>query len=299
MMYEKIRTISAQYRNVVLFIGLAMMWGSGFVAIKVGLVYYPPALYAALRNGFAAVCIFGYAAVVADRIRPYGWKEWIVTGMSGVFIIGGSQGLLFLGQQTTTSGVAAVITGMVPILTAGFARVIPPQKYLDRRELVGLIVALAGIALVAGFPLESGSKGSSGKLLIFLGASSFALGSVATQRLTVSLPVETYQAWALGIGAVLIHGISLWLGESATSIQWTPEAIVALLYLIMVPSVLGFLFYFKILDRFSSTEANLVTNVSPIFAALIGWILLSESLGLATLGGFGVIGIGWVLVSTS
>ncbi len=124
MFWKTFHGMSAQYWNAILFVGLAAMWGSGFVAIETGLAYYPPVLYAALRNGLAAVPMFGYAVLVTDRLRPHGWREWLAVGASGALIIGGSQGFLFFGQQATTSAIAAIITGMVPILTIGFARIV-------------------------------------------------------------------------------------------------------------------------------------------------------------------------------
>lgn len=239
--------MNGKYRKLITFVGLAMTWGSGFVAIKVRLAYYPPVLYAALRNGLAAV-IFGCALLTADRLRPRGWREWVTTVVSGVLVVGASQGFLFLGQQTTTSGVAAVLTGLIPVLTAGFARIVPAGNGIDRREFIGLVVGVAGTVIVAGAPSSVGSGGLAGRLFVFLGASCFALGSVVTQRRTGSVPLETHQAWALGIGSVLIYGVSTLLGESAASIRWTHEAIGALLYLIVVPSAVGFFLYFKLLD---------------------------------------------------
>lgn len=170
-------------------------------------------------------------------------EEWVVTVTSGVLIVGASPGLLFLGQQTTTSGVAVVIIGTVPVLTTGFARLIPPQEHLNRRKLVGLVTGLVGIVLVVRPSLaQFGGEIGTGKLLIFLGAACFAFGSVATQRVTVSLPVETYQAWALGFDALFIHSVSLLLGESVTTIQWTSEGVWALLYLIVIRAGSDFFF---------------------------------------------------------
>lgn len=297
--YHELRKRGAQFRNVLLFVGLAAIWGSGFVAIEAGLAYYPPVLYASLRNGFAAVLMVGYAVLVTDQFRPHGWREWLAVGASGSLIIGAYQALLFFGQQATTSGVAAIITGITPILTIGFARVVPPMKRLNRRELVGLVVAFAGIILIVRPSPSQFGGGMDGEPILLLGAGCFALGSVITQRVTAPLPAETQQAWAMGIGALLIYIASVMLGESVVSVSWTGEAIGALLYLILVPSGLGFLCYFKILDRFSSTEANLVMNASPIFAALLGWVVLDERLGIVTIGGFAVIVVGFILFLSS
>lgn len=299
MFWQAFRRMSAQYRTTILFVGLAAAWGSGFVAIKAGLPYYPPMLYASLRNGLAAILMCGYAFLVSNRLRPYGWREWLAVIASGVLVIGASQGLLFFGQQATTSGVAAVITGTIPILTAGFARVAPPVEYLGCRDLLGLLVGLVGIGIIAQPSPEQLSGAIGGKWLVLLGASCFAFGSTIVQRASVSLPAETQQAWAMSIGALLISLTSVTLGESLVSVRWTNEAIGALFYLVVVPSGLGFLLYFRILERLGPTDTNLVTNASPVFASLIGWLVLGEELNLLTIGGFVVVLIGLGLLLTS
>jgi drug/metabolite transporter (DMT)-like permease len=173
---------------------------------------------------------------------------------------------------------------------------ISTESRLTRREVVGLVVAFGGIVLIASPSPSQFGGGMSGEPILLLGAGCFALGSVITQRVTAPLPAETQQAWAMGIGALLIYIASVTLGESVMSVRWTGEALGALSYLILVPSGLGFLCYFKILDRFDSIEANLVMNASPIFAALLGWVVLNEGLGLVTIGGFAAILLGFILL---
>lgn len=287
------------FRNTVLYLSVAAVWGSGFVAIEVGLAYFPPGLYATLRNGVAAAFMFGYVFFANGRVQPDGREEWLAVIISGILIVGGSQGFLFLGQQGTKSGVAAIITGTIPLLTASFSRVVPPVDYLTSRRLVGLLVGFVGVVLVVQPSLDQFSGGIGGKSLVLLGAGCFAIGSVVTQRLTDSLPVGTQQAWAMAIGALSIALASLSLGESPASVQWTGEALGALFYLIAIPSSLGFLLYFKLLNKYDSTKATSVTSASPIFATLTGWVVLSEGLNPVALCGLVVILVGFGLVPLS
>ena len=100
-----------------LFAVLATMWGLSFPAISVGLEHLPPLLFAAFRYDTAAVLLLGYAAVAADDWRPAGRNDLEAVVWGGLFLVAGN-GLLFIGQQTVPSGVAAILQALVPILTA-------------------------------------------------------------------------------------------------------------------------------------------------------------------------------------
>ena len=131
---------------------------------------------------------------------------------------------------------------------------------------------------------------------MLLAAASFALGSVLTRALDANMRVETMEAWSMLLGAALIHAVAFGLGESMADIRWTTEALLALGYLAVVASGLGFLIYFDLLDRLGPVEINLVSYVAPVFAALSGWLVLNEGLSATTVVGFLLICCGFVLV---
>jgi EamA-like transporter family. len=160
-----------------------------------------------------------------------------------------------------------------------------------------VVLGLIGVIVLSSPDLQNiVAGGAIAKLLIFAAATAFALGSVLTRRLDANLPIETMEAWSMLGGAALMHGVSLLLGESFTAIEWTTEAILALAYLAVVASALGFLIYFRLLEQLGAIEINLVSYVAPIFAALAGWIFLSEIPTIATVIGFIIIFIGFTLL---
>lgn len=96
-------------------------------------------------------------------------------------------------------------------------------------------------------------------------------------------------------GAILMHGLSLGLGETVSGVP-SLEATGALLYLAVVSSALGFLIYFDLLERLGAIEINLVSYVAPVFAALAGFVFLGELIDVPTVGGFAIILFGFVLI---
>jgi len=288
-----------RYRNLGLFLALAAIWGSSFMAIKAGLASFPPVLFAAIRYDIAGVVMLGYAAWVVDDPIPRGRGEWSLVAVGATLLIASYHVLLFVGESdpAVTSAAAAVIVSLSPVLTTGFARAFLPDERLTVAGVVGLCLGLVGVAVLARpDPDALLAGGVVAKLLVFGAATAFALGSVLTRRIDAELPIETMEAWSMVGGALLMHGVSLALGESVADVTLSVGGLLALAYLSLAASALGFLIYFDLLDRLGAVEINLVSYVAPLFAALTGWLVLEERLSTATALGFALIFAGFLLV---
>ncbi|NHN59716.1 DMT family transporter [Halorussus rarus] len=290
----------SRYRNVALFVALAAVWGSAFMAIKVGLEYFPPVLFAAIRYDIAGVLMLGYAAYATDRWRPRTRGEWQLVLVGATLLIAGYHAFLFVGEgyDGVTSAVAAVVVSLSPVLTTGFARALLPSERLTPAGVAGLLLGLVGVVVLSNpDPNNLVTSSMVGKGLVFAAAASFALGSVLTRRIDAELPIETMEAWSMVLGAVLMHVASVARpSESLAMVRWTPEALWALAYLSIAASALGFLVYFDLLDRLGPIEINLVSYVAPVFAAVSGWWFLGEGIDLTTVAGFLVIFAGFCLL---
>lgn len=291
-----------RYRNFLLFVTLAAVWGSAFMAIKAGVgeptapAYFfdAPVLFAALRFDIAGLLMLGYAAWAMGPWRPRGRRQWVAVGIGAVFIITGYHALLFVGERGTTSAAAAVIVSLSPVLTTAFARAFLPSERLTVVGLVGMALGLFGVAVLSR-PDPANLVGSRFEALVFGAALCFSLGSVLTRRYDTELPIETFEAWSMLVGAIIMHAISLGLGESVTGLPPLGET-AALVYLAVVSSALGFLIYFDLLERLGAIEINLVSYVAPVFAALAGFVFLGEGIDAPTVGGFVIILTGFVLI---
>ncbi len=289
----------SRYRDLGLFLVLAAVWGSAFMAINAGLAYFPPVLFAALRFDVAGAVMLAYAAYAVDDPIPRGRGEWTLVLVGATLLIAAYHAFLFVGETdpAVTSAVASVTIGLSPVLTTVFARAFLPSERLTVLGVAGLLVGLVGAGVLAApDPSNLAGGGTVAKLLVLLAAASFALGSVLTRALDANMRVETMEAWSMLLGAALIHAVALGLGESMADIRWTVEALLALGYLAVVASGLGFLIYFDLLDRLGPVEINLVSYVAPVFAALSGWLVLNEGLSVTTVVGFLLICCGFVLV---
>lgn len=287
------------YRNLLLFVTLAAVWGTAFMAINLGLEFFPPVTFAAIRYDVAGVLMLAYAVWVLDDPIPRGREQWLLVGIGATFLIAGYHSLLFIGQSdpAVTSAIAAVIVSLSPILTTAFARVLLPSDRLTLVGIVGLVFGFVGVVVLSNpDPSNLTGEGTIAKLLVLAAAFAFAFGSVLTRRMEADLPIEALEAWAMLLGGLLMHVVAFGLGESLGDVQLTTEAIAALVYLAVVASAIGFLIYFDLLDRLGPVEINLVSYVAPVFAAIAGWLVLAEGISVTTVVGFGLIFVGFVLI---
>ncbi len=288
-----------RYRTLGLFLLLSAIWGSAFAAIKAGLAFFPPVLFAAIRYDIAGLLMLGYAAYVVDHPVPRDWREWAAVGVGATLVIAAYHALLFIGETdpAVTSAAAAVVVSLNPILTTGFSRVLLPDERLTLVGIVGLLLGLVGVIVLANpDPGNVLGGGTIAKLLVFGAVASFALGSVLTRRIESGLAIETLEGWSMAGGAVLMHVIAYGRGERVVAIAWTAEAVLSLTYLALAASALGFLLYFVLLERLGAVETNLLSYVAPVFAALTGWFLLGETPTAATVAGFLLILLGFLLL---
>lgn len=283
-------------RDAALFLALACFWGTSFVAIEVGLPYFPPMLFAGVRYAAAGAIILGYAAVSADRLLPRGRDEYLSVVVAGGLIIGTYHGLLYLGQMHVPGAVSSVIVSLSPVLTAVFAALVLDES-LDRFGALGFLFGIAGVVVVADpDPANLLSADVLGIGLIFLGCVTFALGAVLTRPLRSGLPTESMQAWAMLVGAVVLFAASLGRGESVANIEWTVTAVASLAYLTLVSGVVAFLIYFTLLDRIGATEVNLIGYLEPVVASTVSWALLNHAVDGQTFVGFLAVFVGFALV---
>jgi drug/metabolite transporter (DMT)-like permease len=281
-----------------LFVLLALIWGSLFIFIELGLPYIPPVLFAALRHDIAAVFTVAYAASVTSYWYPRNRADWWLVALGAVFFVGLYNGFLFMGQEGVTGGMAAILVAMNPIFAALFGWLLIPHSRLAGPGIVGLVLGFVGVSLVArpdfSAPFQSESIGAA---LVLLSTLCLAFGSVLVERAESDLSTEGFVAWSNVFGAVFLHAISFGLpGESLAQAEFSGVALGSLLYLAIVGSAVSAVLYFVLLDELGAVEINLVSYAAPIFTAILGWFVLEETLTLLSIAGFICIFAGFALI---
>ncbi|MEF8791100.1 MAG: EamA family transporter [Haloarculaceae archaeon] len=276
------------------FVLLAVLWGFSFPAISVGLRSLPPVLFAAFRYDVAAVLLLAYAAVRTEAWWPTRRSDRLAVVAGGVFLVAGN-GLLFVGQRTVPSGVAAIMQSLVPIATSLWALVLLPEERVTPAGAVGILLGLLGVALIVR-PDPTDLLGSSvGRLLILAQVASVALGGVLIQRARPTLDRAALSGWSMGLGGLLLHATSAAVGEPFV-LPADRLGVAAVLYLGVFATALAFFVYFSLLERRGALETSLIAYLVPVVATVAGVVLLDESITALTLVGFGVVATGFLVL---
>ncbi len=280
-----------------LFLLLAMLWGTSFVAIEVGLHSFPPLYFAGVRYLVAGAVIMAYAWVTNPDWIPRTRGDLLTVAIFAVFIIFGNHAFLYLGEQYVSGAVAAVIISLSPVLTVVFASIVLGGGVPRLHEVIGFVFGLAGvIAIAQPNPAALDTSNLLGIGLVFLGAASFAVGGVLSRPFPTTLSVETIQGWSMLSGSLLLVGVGRARGESLTEVEVTLPGAIALTYLTLFSGVVAFMVYFTLLDRVGPTQLNLVGYLEPVAASLMGWVLLGQVVSSATVLGFGFIVLGFTFI---
>lgn len=287
--------MSRRLYTIGLFALLATLWGFSFLAIEVGLRSLEPVLFAAFRYAIAAVLLLGAALARREDWRPTGRPDLDAIVGGGVFLVAGNA-LLFVGQQTVPSGVAAIMQSLVPVLTSLWALALLPEERVSAVGGVGILFGLVGVALIVR-PDPANLLGGNvvGRLLILGQAASVALGGVIIQRAGPTLDRAALSGWSMAVGGVVLFATSYAIGEPfgfpTTATGW-----VAVAYLGVFATAVAFFIYYTLLEVRGALETSLVAYLVPVVATVVGVLVLDESMTLPTVAGFLLVFAGFVLL---
>ncbi|EMA60069.1 hypothetical protein C470_09684 [Halorubrum distributum JCM 13561] len=265
------------------------------MATDVGLADLPAVPFAAVRFDVAAVLLFAGVLVAGVEIRPRTRDDYVYVLVGGALIIGAHHAFLFAGQRYVTGGVAAVLLGLVPVVTPALTRLVSTDEEFTAATALGVALGFVGVVIIADPDPANLADSVLGVALVLASALAFAVAAVVTHSRSPSMPFLSTQAWMMAVGAAVLHVAVLALpGQSFASAAWTPSALAAVAYLAAVAGVGGFLLYFTLLEDLGPIEMSFIEYVIPVFAALAGWLVLGQEVTPATVAGFGFILTGFV-----
>jgi len=170
----------------------------------------------------------------------------------------------FAGQRYVTGGVAAVLLGLVPVVTPALTRLVSTDEEFTVTTALGVVLRFVGVVVIADPGPTNIADSVLGVSLVLASALAFAIAAVVTHSRSPSMPFLSTQAWMMAIGAVVLHAAVLALpSQSFAAATWTPSALGALAYLSAVAGVGGFLLYFTLLDDLGPIEMSFIEYVIP------------------------------------
>jgi len=287
----------------VVFGALCFIWGSTWLAIKVGLDFLPPFLFAGIRFAIASIFL-GFLVVLLHAHIPRDRPSWVVMLFLGVFQVTLVFGLVFWGEQYISSGLTAVLSATLPLFVVIFSHILITAEPITRRKAVGVVVAFAGVAVIF-WPDLASAEGSVmqfsllGSLAIVGSAASGAVGNVVAKKYASGIDPSANALIQSVVGAVTLSIASI-TTERGPVPELVPIMIAAVLYLGVVGSALAFVGWYWLLTKATATNSSLIFFVTPIVALVLGWLMLQERIGpISALGTFLILSGVYVTVKQS
>jgi drug/metabolite transporter (DMT)-like permease len=288
-------------RALVAWLTVCIVWGTTYLAIRVGVAVMPPFLFGAVRFLIAGV-LLGAVAWAAGARFPARAGEWAVLAVGGVMLLCGGNGMVIWAEQYVDAGAASIYVVTVAIWSALFDALVPGGTTpITPRLAAGLIMGLIGTVVLTGTTpralLASDLRGP----IALLGASaSWGLGTVILKRRPTaasSLSAAAVEMVAGGLALLVIAAIRRETPHGMLS----RTGLLAMGYLIVFGSIVGYTAYAYALNHASATVVGTYAYINPVVTVLLGWLLLHEELGARKLLGMAVVlgAVLWVRAATS
>jgi len=275
------------WKVVLAFAIIYFVWGSTFLAIRVGVREVPPFLLAGMRFFVAGIILYGWMR--ARGTPSPSVREWTSASFLALLIFVFDYGLLFWAERRVPSGIAAVMMAMIPVFMAlGEIAILRTQR-LTLRLAVALLLGIVGVTVLVGRSVGIGGapvdRAGAGALVI--AAISWSVAASLSRKLTLpEAKVMSSGAQMLAGGVLLIMAAAV-LGEfRGFQVQAVSGgAWLALAYLIVAGSIAGFTAYVWLIHHESPTKVGTYAYVNPVVAVLVGYFFGGEGLGPRTIVG--------------
>lgn len=264
---------------------LAVIWGSTWLFIKVGLADLPPFTFATIRFLIAAIALV--AVLAARRVRlPRSANDWLLIGGTGILSISCSYGLVFWGERLIPAGLTAILFTTLPLWGLVFAHLLLPAEPLTARKLGGVALGIVGVALIFGGQAQlSDSTAVLGIAAILLSAAAAALSNVLVKARAGHLPPDVLTTGQILVGVFPLLMMAAALEGNPLALRWTVTAVVSVLFLALVGSALAFVVLYWLIRHIEVTKAQLLVFANTLVAVFLGWLFLDEALGWRVLLG--------------
>ncbi len=277
---------------------MVAFWSGNYIAGKIALREFSPLFLAGLRIGLAGVAMLPLYAwerrtTPSRKRRRRDIVQLLLLGLLGVTL---NQFFFIIGLSRTSVAHAAILIGLTPIQVLIIAG-LRGQERITARKAAGMAIALAGVALLKAFEPAAGTGATwLGDFFILITGLCFALFTVFGKEVTRQYSTITMNTYAYVGGAVALLPLTLWEAARQPLAHVSAGAWLAAIYMALFPSVIAYLIYYHALAHMAASRVSAFSYLQPVFASIMGVVILGESLGAPVIAG-GVVILGGVYLA--
>jgi drug/metabolite transporter (DMT)-like permease len=281
-------SIPAVHRRAWVLIGvLAALWGASYMFIKVGLEDLSPVWVVFVRTALAAVVLVPLALSRGVLGSVRGAVGWVI--VLGLVQMAAPLLLISLGEQHVSSSLAGILVSAAPIWTALIAMRFDAAETSRGWSLIGVLVGIAGVALLFGVDLTGGLEEILGGLAVLFASLGYAVGAMLVKHRVHGAAPLGIVACTTTIAAVAMVPL---LPFSAPDHGPALDTVGAMLALGVGGTGLAFLIFYTLVGEVGPARASLVAYIAPGFSVAYGALILDEAIGVATIAGLALILVG-------
>ena len=277
------------------WITICIVWGTTYLAIRVGVTDLPPMLFAGLRW-----IIAGILMTILLNLRHYklpGLKDLKHLAIVGILLLAIANGLVVVAEQWLPSGLTALILSTLPFWVVGIEYFLPNGPKINVFIIAGLFLGTTGVILIFARDLNISLDFNFllGGLCLLGAVIAWSTGSIYWKYKKTDVRPMMGASIQMLIAGILQTALGLILGEQ-NNFHLTQNGVFALGYLIVFGSILGYASYIYSITKLPLSLVSTYAYINPIIAILLGWYFLDEPLTITVFVAAGLILIGVSLV---
>ncbi len=270
-----------------------LIWSTGFVVARLGMPHAPPLGFLAVRYALS-IAAFLLWVLWARAAWPRNGVQWLHLSVTGVLMHAGYLGGVWIAVKGGLgAGMAALMVGLQPILTALWVSATGSSHRVGVRHWLGLGLGLAGLVLVLWNKLAVGEASPANVAAGVVALLSITAGTLYQKRWVLACDVRT--ANTVQLLAALVVTAPLAMLEQA-SVQMHPELVVAMIWSVLVLTLGGSSLLYMLIQRGAATTVTSLMYLVPPTTAVMAWLLFNETLSASVLGGLVLTAAGVALV---
>lgn len=270
-----------------------LLWSSGFIAAKAGLAHAETLTFLSLRYALVTLLMTGVALAMRAP-WPKSWREAGHIAITGVMLQAIYFGGVWLAMgKGVGAGVTALIVCLQPVITAALVRPLLGER-VSRRQWLGLVLGIAGVALVVARRLALGLGSSEGMAWAFVGLFGITFGTLYQKKFCAQMDPRSGSAVQFFVAALLLTPLALIFEEGV--IHWTPAFVASLAYVAVFLSLISMILLTMMIRRGEASRVTSLFFLVPPGATLLAYLVLDEPVGPTALAGMAVAAIGVALV---
>lgn len=284
---------------ILAFAMVYILWGSTYLAIGVAVNHVPPPMMGASRFITAGLLMLGWRKLSGNSIAVSG-TELLRLTVIGTLLLVTSNVVLGWAEQMIPTGLAALLIAITPLWFLLLERSSRKGEHFSTRAIVGIAFGIAGVAVLMWPKLRLGLALGHHEILgmaLVLGASfSWAAGSVLSKHWDIKVDAYGASGWEMLMAGIVNLLVGTALGEPPRT-HWDRDAILAIGYLIIAGSLVGFTAYIWLLKNVATSKVATYAYVNPIVAVFLGWSIRHETVDAWMFAGSVIIVASVILVT--